>query len=60
MGPHRPVNKHVFKSSKECVDNYVNDFILFSDGMESHMNLCQMLLKLGAAGFTLHGSKCFC
>ena len=51
---------HILKSCKDCVDNYIDDIIVFSDDMESHVNdLRRVLLKLKAAGFTLRGSKCF-
>ena len=45
---------------KDCVDNYVDDFIVFSDSMESHISdLRHVLSRLMAAGLTLRGSKCF-
>ena len=51
---------HILKSCKDCVDNYIDDIIVFSDDMESHISdLRRVLLKLKAAGFTLRGSKCF-
>ena len=45
---------------KDCVDNYVDDFIVFSDSMASHISdLRRVLSRLMAAGLTLRGSKCF-
>ena len=50
----------VLRDCKDSVDNYVDDCIIFSDSMSSHItNLSRILGKLGAAGFTLRGSKCF-
>ena len=50
---------HTLKTCKDCVDNYVDDFIVFSDDMTSHISdLRRVLQKLKAAGFTLRGSKC--
>ena len=49
----------VLKDCRDCVDNYVDDFIVFSDNMEAHIcDLCRVLSRLLAAGFTLRGSKC--
>ena len=43
---------------RDCVDNYVDDFIVFSDDMESHiLDLRHVLGRLMAAGLTLRGSK---
>ena len=51
---------HTLKSCKDCVDNYIDDIIVFSDTIESHIrDLRRVLSKLKAAGFTLRGSKCF-
>ena len=53
---------HTLKTCKDCVDNYmyVDDLIVFSDDMKSHISdLHRVLQKLKAAGFTLRGSKCF-
>ena len=51
---------HTLKTCKDCVDNYVDDLIVFSDDMTSHISdLRRVLQKLKAAGFTLRGSKCF-
>ena len=50
----------VLRDCKDCADNYVDDWITFSDSMSSHItNLSRVLGKLAAAGFTLRGSKCF-
>ena len=50
----------VFRECHDCVDNYVDDIIVFSDNMESHKaDLQRMLQKLKLAGFMLRGSKCF-
>ena len=44
---------------KDCVDNYIDDCIVFSDDMQSHVrDLQRVLSKLLNAGFTLRGSKC--
>ena len=52
---------HVLKCSKKCIDNYVDDLIVFSDDMESHItNLHQVLLKLWAAGFKPSRSRDVC
>ena len=49
----------LFSECHDCVDNYIDDIIIFSDGMESHItDLRQVLEKLQSAGFTLKGSKC--
>ena len=49
----------VLSDCKDCVDNYVDDCIIFSDNMQSHIqDLGQILGRLQAAGFTLCGSKC--
>ena len=51
---------HILKSCKDCVDNYIDDIIVFSDTIEFHIrDLRRMLSKLKAAGFTLRDSKCF-
>ena len=43
----------------DCVDNYVDDVIVFSDDMFSHINNLQHVFKkLKSAGFTLIDSKC--
>ncbi len=50
----------VLQDCKDCVDNYVDDFLIFSDTMESHaQDLERILSRLRAAGFTLRGSKCY-
>ena len=50
----------VLRDCKDCVDNYIDDCIIFSDDMSSHAtDLSRVLSKLAAAGFTLRGSKCF-
>ena len=50
----------VLKECKDCVDNYVDDCIIFSDNMETHVrDVHRVLDKLQEAGFTLRGSKCF-
>ena len=49
----------VLKECKDCVDNYVDDCIIFSDTLDSHItDLRRVLGWLQAAGFTLRGSKC--
>ena len=50
----------MLRDCKDCVDNYVDDCIIFSDDMSSHAtDLSRVLGKLATAGFTLRGSKCF-
>ena len=50
----------VLKDCKDCVDNYIDDCIVFSDNMQSHVrDLHRVLSRLRNAGFTLRGSKCF-
>ena len=49
----------IFRECNDCVDNYVDDIIVFSDDMDSHVSdLRRVLEKLKSAGFTLRGSKC--
>ena len=49
----------VLKDCKDCVDNYVDDCIIFSDTLDSHIeHLRHVLGHLQSAGFTLRGSKC--
>ena len=49
----------VLKERKDCVDNYVDDCIIFSDTIDSHIaDLHCVLGRLQEAGFTLRGSKC--
>ena len=44
---------------KYCVGNYVDDCIVYSDDMNSHIrDLKEVLGQLHKAGFTLRGSKC--
>ena len=48
----------ILQNCKHCVDNYVDDCIVFSDDMTSHIQDLRLVLgKLQAAGFTLRGSK---
>ena len=50
----------ILRDCQDCVDNYVDDCIVFSDNMEAHSeDLKRVLGRLSAAGFTLRGSKCF-
>ena len=43
----------------DCVDNYVDDIIVFSDDMDSHIkDLHRVFKNLKSAGFVLRGSKC--
>ena len=50
----------VLKDCRDCVDNYVDDCIIFSDDMTTHVrDVNRVLDKLQEAGFTLRGSKCF-
>ena len=50
----------VLKECKDCVDNYVDDCIIYSTDMKTHASdLKQVLSRLQYAGFTLRGSKCF-
>ena len=49
----------VLHDYKYCVDNYVDDCVVFSKDMASHArDLEKVLGALQAAGFTLRGSKC--
>ena len=49
----------VLRDCKFCVDNYVDDCIVYSNDMGSHIQDLKLVLgKLKAAGFTLRGSKC--
>ena len=48
----------ILQHCKYCVDNYVNDCIVFSDMTTHIQDLRQVLGKLQAAGLTLRGSKC--
>jgi len=49
----------LFSECNDCVDNYVDDIIIFSDDINSHItDLTRVFEKLRVAGFTLKGSKC--
>ena len=49
----------VLKECKDCVDYYVDDCIIFSDALDSHIkDLRRVLSLLQVARFTLRGSKC--
>ena len=49
----------ILSDCKCCVDNYVDDCIVYSDDMNSHIrDLQDVLGRLQQAGFTLIGSKC--
>ena len=49
----------VLRDCKFCVDNYVDDCIVYSSDMGSHIQDLQLVLgKLKAASFTLCESKC--
>jgi len=49
----------VLHDCKYCVDNYVDDCIVYSSDMGSHIQDLQLVLsKPKAAGFTIRGSKC--
>ena len=49
----------IFCECNDCVDNYVDDIIVFSDDVNSHVSdLRRVLEKLKSAGFTFWGSKC--
>ena len=48
----------ILQHCKYCVDNYVDDCIVFSDMTTHIQDLRQVLGKLQAAGLTLRGSKC--
>ena len=50
----------LLKECKDCVDNYIDDGIIFSDNMETHVrDVHRVLDKLQKASFTPWGSKCF-
>ena len=49
----------VLADCKYCVDNYVDNCIVYSNDMKSHIRDLQKVLgRLLEAGFTLRGSKC--
>ena len=49
----------VFHECHYCVDNYIDDIIVFSDYMYSHINNLWCIFKnLKSAGFILRGLKC--
>lgn len=49
----------VLKECKDCVDDYVDDCIIFSDTLGSHIADLQCVLgQLQTEGFTLRGLKC--
>ena len=49
----------VLHDCKYCVDNYVDDIVVYSSDMTSHARDLQKVLgALQDAGFTLRGSKC--
>ena len=49
----------VLKECKDCVDDYVDDCIIFSDTLGTHIaDLQRVLGQLQAEGFTLRGLKC--
>lgn len=49
----------ILDDCKDCVDNYIDDCIVFSDDMDSHIrDLGRVLSRIEEAGFTLRGSKC--
>ena len=49
----------VLHDCKYCVDNYIDDIVVFSSDMKSHARDLQKVLgALQDAGFTLRGSKC--
>lgn len=49
----------VSKECKDCVDDYVNDCIIFSDTLDSHIADLQLVVdQLQAEGFILRGLKC--
>ena len=49
----------IFCECNDCVDNYVDDIIVFSDDVNSHVSdLRHVLEKLKSAGFTFWGLKC--
>ena len=51
---------NILQNCKDCVDNYVDDCIVFSNDMDTHIkDLRRVLSQLSAAAFTLRGSKCF-
>jgi len=49
---------NILQNCKNCVDNYTDDCIVFSDNMTTHIQDLKVLGQLSAAGFTLRGSKC--
>ncbi len=50
----------ILKDCTDCVDNYIDDCLVFSEDLQSHArDLRRVLGRLERAGFTLRGSKCF-
>ena len=50
----------VFHECHDCVDNYIDDIIVFSDYMYSNINdLWRIFKKLKSAGFTFRGLQYF-
>ena len=51
---------NILQGCKDCVDNYVDDCIVFSNDMATHIqDFKRILSQLSAAGYTLHTLKCF-
>ena len=51
--------EEVLKECKDCVDDYVDDCIIFSDTLGSQIaDLQRVLGQLQVEGFTLRGLKC--
>ena len=49
----------ILKDCKDCVDNYIDDCIVFSDDMDTHItDIRRVLSQIAGAGLTLRGSKC--
>ena len=50
----------ILRDCQDCVDNYIDDSIVFSENMQAYSGDLKLVLgRLLTAGFTLRGSKCF-
>ena len=51
---------NILQGCEDCVDNYVDNYIIFSNDTTTHIqDLKRVLSQLSAAGFSLCGSKYF-
>ena len=57
MGATQTCQRGLDEVLRDCVDSYVDDFSVFSDSSESHIDDLRCVLgRLFDAGFTLRGS----